>query len=518
MAHHSLARVRRASSHGDRVQRRSAAPVALANPLLRLQRSLGNLAVQRFISASDVHAPQHIVAPSIVDDELRSSGKPLDAAARRFMEPRFNRDFGGVRIHTDGRAAESARAIDAAAYTAGNHVVFGAGRHAPDSSAGRRLLAHELTHAVQQTPHLHRQPERDPEADKEKEEANKQRVDACLKQPTELLPKVGVVEHINRDVALEGILGKERKSFENLIRQDYDARTFVCEAGVGAIMALFYNKDYKNRLHVKRARASFDAHPKLYSIGAFDTAQTTKALLVKTYRISIENGDKAWSTADIGLLAEALGTLTDQEKPSIGGYRFLRWSSKCAQLTANDKKYTCEIKDWTTCGLHLPDVIRGDYTISMYDCYRTDPDEFAKTGFAGQPGAETIVHEIGHAMEYGRRRLALEQQKAAKREYARLTKLAAEATGSAKTSLAVQVTAAKTALDAADKAVNAALSPGVLEQFVKLTKGKPRLTPYSAKNDTEAFAEAFMLFKVAPKKLEKANKPLFEWFKKGGFL
>jgi hypothetical protein len=81
-----------------------------------------------------------------------------------------------------------------------------------------------------------------------------------------------------------------------------------------------------------------------------------------------------------------------------------------------------------------------------------------------------------------------------------------------------QVAAAKKELADADKAVTAAMSPSTLDQFEKLIKGKPLLTPYSGENTTEAFAEAFMLFKVAPDKLKKANEPLFDWFNKGGFL
>jgi len=88
--------------------------------------------------------------PSIVHDVLRSSGQALDAQTRAYMEPRFGRDFSGVRIHTDARAAESARAVGAEAYTVGRDVVFGAHRHAPHSFAGRNLLAHELAHVVQQ--------------------------------------------------------------------------------------------------------------------------------------------------------------------------------------------------------------------------------------------------------------------------------------------------------------------------------------------------------------------------------
>jgi hypothetical protein len=81
---------------------------------------------------------------------LNSPGQPLDIAAREFMEPRFHRDFSQVRVHTDEQAASSARAINAAAFTVGSHVVFGAGRFAPGTRDGHELLAHELAHVVQQ--------------------------------------------------------------------------------------------------------------------------------------------------------------------------------------------------------------------------------------------------------------------------------------------------------------------------------------------------------------------------------
>ncbi len=91
------------------------------------------------------------VAPPIVHDVLSSPGQPLDPATRSFMEPRFGHDFSGVRVHTDGRAAASARDVSANAYTVGHNVVFGAGRFAPETHEGRRLIAHELTHVVQQS-------------------------------------------------------------------------------------------------------------------------------------------------------------------------------------------------------------------------------------------------------------------------------------------------------------------------------------------------------------------------------
>ncbi len=89
-------------------------------------------------------------APAIVHEVLRSPGQPLDPATRTLMESRFAADFGRVRVHTDALAAESAKAVQARAYTVGHNVVFAANNYAPSSPAGRGLLAHELAHTIQQ--------------------------------------------------------------------------------------------------------------------------------------------------------------------------------------------------------------------------------------------------------------------------------------------------------------------------------------------------------------------------------
>jgi hypothetical protein len=92
--------------------------------------------------------------PPLVHDVLNGrGGQPLDTTTRAFMEPRFGHDFSHVRVHTDERAAKSARSINALAYTVGNDIIFGASRYAPDTTIGQRLLAHELTHAIQQSTH-----------------------------------------------------------------------------------------------------------------------------------------------------------------------------------------------------------------------------------------------------------------------------------------------------------------------------------------------------------------------------
>jgi len=116
---------------------RPAAPTPLSGAAENLQRLAHNPASSPAI-------------PPGVQEALAAAGRPLDAAARAFMEPRFGRDFSGVRVHADARAAQSARALGAQAYTVGRDIVFGAGRYQPSATQGRRLLTHELAHVVQQ--------------------------------------------------------------------------------------------------------------------------------------------------------------------------------------------------------------------------------------------------------------------------------------------------------------------------------------------------------------------------------
>ncbi len=89
-------------------------------------------------------------APLAPWNPTRASGKALDPPTREFMESRFRRDFSGVRVHTDPVAAQVAHTLRARAFTLGQNIVFGDGQYSPSTASGRRLLAHELTHTVQQ--------------------------------------------------------------------------------------------------------------------------------------------------------------------------------------------------------------------------------------------------------------------------------------------------------------------------------------------------------------------------------
>jgi hypothetical protein len=101
-------------------------------------------------SADDTGAPMSAGAAALVHQTIAEPGDALDASTRGFFEPRFGRDFSNVRVHTGARADTSARAVRARAYTSGSHIVFASDRFSPASTGGRQLLAHELTHVVQQ--------------------------------------------------------------------------------------------------------------------------------------------------------------------------------------------------------------------------------------------------------------------------------------------------------------------------------------------------------------------------------
>lgn len=105
-------------------------------PLTQMQRS----------SAQAISPP----VPLIVGGVLRSPGAPLDAATRAFMEPRFGFDFSKVKVHTDAKAMESALRLNASAYCVGLDIAFASGHYAPWADKGQHLLAHELTHVIQQ--------------------------------------------------------------------------------------------------------------------------------------------------------------------------------------------------------------------------------------------------------------------------------------------------------------------------------------------------------------------------------
>ena len=133
--------------------------------------------LQREASDAGALAP---TADAAVQATLAGAGAPLDAATRGFMELRFGHSFSRVRIHADGTATASAQAVHARAYTLGHDIVFGAGQYAPSTGAGRRLLAHELAHVVQQQGTAILVQRDDDAAERKKQEAERARAQKRL--------------------------------------------------------------------------------------------------------------------------------------------------------------------------------------------------------------------------------------------------------------------------------------------------------------------------------------------------
>jgi hypothetical protein len=118
-------------------------------PLVRQQEYEEKKAIQE----KGTTAQSTTVTPSIESSihSLKGGGQPLDQDTRAYFEPRFGYDFSGVRVHTDTKAGESAMTVNALAFTTGRDVFFGSGQYSPVTASGQRLLAHELTHVVQQS-------------------------------------------------------------------------------------------------------------------------------------------------------------------------------------------------------------------------------------------------------------------------------------------------------------------------------------------------------------------------------
>ncbi|WP_206197490.1 eCIS core domain-containing protein [Terrimonas sp.] len=397
-----------------------------------------------------------IEAPAIVHDTIKNTGNPLDAVTKNFMESRFGYDFSDVHIHNDTLAHQSSSAINAKAYTSGNHIVFGAEQYQPGTNAGKQLLAHELTHVVQQN-NISRQVQRVP----------------CSGYSFKTLTYASVANE-HDFAALDGYTPLKGRAYDIL---SDGKKYFFCFNNQKIFVKYIDTKlvpDLKNQLEAN-------------------------------YKIKIEKGGKNWSDADLILLNEAFSMLTTSETALIENYRFIR------------EKQSAVVDGDVICGLHSVDIIKRDYTIQIADACIKDPLGKEKTKFGIDYGVFNILHEIGHAIEYGRLRLATEKYYDAKKALEKFREQFDRASSANQKSMTKQLGSLKTTMDNAFDELDRALDKSTLDQFSKFIKGKRALTDYSKKNATEAFAEAFAIFKANPKKLEKDNKKLFDWFFNAGF-
>ena len=335
MKQRAVTKVQKMPSGNDRLYRESARSSSSRNPLLELQRSIGNQAIQRLTSSPFIQTKLQVSAPedeseqeadrvadtvmrmpeptvsrqAVVqpvsshikplaqracdkcEDEkqqdqaeagemvhresgaqtaaprvtnsvaanihaLNGGGSPLSNTTRAFFEPRFGADLSQVRVHTDSRAAATADSINARAFTVGNNIAFGPGRYAPHSHEGRQLLAHELTHVVQQSPIISRS------CTTPKPVKNRNDLDALLE---ELLPPLrGVVATIDRSVQLDELFGDELLVLARRIFADPNATKLTCTHGVSGMAALFDTRLARGALNVECAKEALKKHPEHY--------------------------------------------------------------------------------------------------------------------------------------------------------------------------------------------------------------------------------------------------------------
>ena len=131
-----------AESAGPEALMHGRTDVLTPSAVMHLQKTAGNATVSAALEEQETSPVRDVVGSG--------GGALLDRDTRGFMESRLGADFSDVRVHTDAKATESARSVQAHAYTVGNDVVFQSDKYAPQSDSGQRMLAHELTHVVQQ--------------------------------------------------------------------------------------------------------------------------------------------------------------------------------------------------------------------------------------------------------------------------------------------------------------------------------------------------------------------------------
>jgi hypothetical protein len=342
-------------------------------------------------------------APPIVLDVLRSPGRPLDPATRTFFEPRFGRDFGKVRIHTGPRAEESAEAIRARAYTAGNDIVFGPGQHRPNDPEGRWLLAHELAHVVQPALRLgwiSRAPLMyDPTAftiplppqpftlddAKKLVEQKKTATPPVLKSGAVKGAAAGSTEEIFLWYILAEVARPDQKGKE-----------------VDVVTAIGWPPSTGGAAPVGKVTVQIDSDgngvAELVSAGAVSAPTTyTKpedaiAELKSKYGVkSVKDGDSSWSLPELNKMVGAFALLPAADRAALKDVDLLRVATISSGKDCGEFGSSESVSGTT---------VTAEATLKIADCTFGHEAESFVGGKAAQSPASyrTIVHEVGHAV------------------------------------------------------------------------------------------------------------------------
>jgi Domain of unknown function (DUF4157) len=358
--------------------------------------------------------------PAIVHEVLRSSGKPLDAATRAFMEPRFGHDFSSVRVHTDEKAAESAQAVNALAYTVGRDIVFGTGQYVPRTNEGQRLLAHELTHVMQQSEACYMQAKlqigqrkdiHEQEADRVAEQVTR------LRSPANQYRKVAVSmlqqSHRNEKTAQEGnsadVVHVAGQTFERVIQ-----RQLIChidhiktecgnaDAQCKTVQSAYCAKQYPGskeieELHKNAVAGAESYKPEipnatdnlLYFLAASGKEKVMPVELFKNHQAT---KDKLTDEHRAKFIEGAQKRLNDG-RLKLGGSVAMDWTGTANAFHGTIEDLALAVGGYTLCsnvkvsakdkGGGNVELIFDDWTVQAFDCYNWDPRKGIGALFGG---------------------------------------------------------------------------------------------------------------------------------------
>jgi len=385
-------------------------------------------------------------ALAMVEETLHSPGQSLDPEIRNFTETRFGHDFSQVKVHTDARAAESARGVNALAYTFGNHIAFDAGQYAPKTLTGMRLLSHELTHVVQQrrapfvgrglsapgdfherqagavadalirggdiaglldsgpcptSRSLQRQP-RAPAASQPLIYQDEHRLQ--VSPPPQGLTVAMVKQQLDQKVQQHKITSYTTKGGTG------DAEVFLLNILFGLADPTRWRKEWDivtaigwpesgrpAPLGQVTVRIDYNgaASAELIATGVpAVTKQTTAAALQAQYKLASvgDDGTAQWSAAELDDVAEALAMLPQNDKAALEDVDLIR----VKELKDRTRAGEFESPDKAAAG---PEAVKQHATLRLASI-AFDTSQFAEGSGKTVPGSVRIIlHEVGHAVE-----------------------------------------------------------------------------------------------------------------------
>lgn len=536
----------------------------------------GNLSLQtKHVGSNDAG---QIAAPPIVHEVLASPGQALDSSTRAFFEPRFGHDFSRVRVHTDAAAEQSTRDVNAFAYTVGHDIVFGAGEFLPGTLVGRLLLAHELTHVVQQerspvpvAMQLQPAPGRSPSptqpttAPPSTLQPLEYDRTAHYAQPVNRAQTVANVRNLlavkvkNNDItsyALKGAISGNEELFLLSLLYGLAQRTrWGTEADI--VTAINWpakpgDTPPKGRVTVRidhRGAASVELIAR--GLGPPVSQQTTVGALEANFKLASVTDDTAkWTPAELNDVGAALAMLPTDDKGVLEGVELIR-VDVLKDKPADGASFSFQESAATDA---TQVNIRPKLRISNLAFLINEVQFFGGTARTVPASFQAILHEVGHAIEsevyrskwkahaqaladtraagnavesdkQKAERIALEDQikktenKAAKKRLEqKLTNI--ELDLARRSEKAVDQKASETKLKEKEAEVlrmDAAGQTLRLTKFLDLVKNIKPFTSYSARGPREFYAEAYSLWLVDPEFLKNNYEVVYKFFESGDY-